>query len=395
MTASRTAPAPCVADRLRVRDPGPVRGGPGPLQDPAAQPAAGRLERGLRATAAAAAARASPRRGAASGPLPRRVPAPGVGRAVRAARLRRLAQARAHVHQRVRPGSRAVDAARPHRQGPASRAGVNASGPPAAIRPSTRRTFTSTAPTGIPNAIAATARAVYGPDARQRLERRDRGRHLAPVLATIACAARCRAQRPPVVAQARPCPHDLGDGRLREARDRRPAGHPARPCLRGALSLRLLGHQLRDQHRVRIRRRPEGELAPGRGVPGEDRLAGRRLGTRSVGGGRGVGATPLRYGRGVEAHRQVADGPVRRPAGVRGRRGGQRVPGVAPSPAAPRARGPRARCRTCRTRGRGSRRRACPPRPRERDRDRAPGSPAGGPPSPGTARSAGSAPCPS
>ena len=40
---------------------------------------------------------------------------------------------------------------------------VGAAPSSAVIRVSTRRTLVSTAPTGMPNAIAATARAVYGP----------------------------------------------------------------------------------------------------------------------------------------------------------------------------------------------------------------------------------------
>ena len=46
----------------------------------------------------------------------------------------------------------------------------------------TRRTFVSTAPTGRPKAIAATARAVYGPTPGQAIERLDVVRDPAAVL---------------------------------------------------------------------------------------------------------------------------------------------------------------------------------------------------------------------
>jgi hypothetical protein len=58
-------------------------------------------------------------------------------------------------------------------------------------RPSTRRTLVSTGPTGLPNAMAATARAVYGPTPATSSRRPDR-----PVRpqcrSTMARAARCR-----------------------------------------------------------------------------------------------------------------------------------------------------------------------------------------------------------
>ena len=144
-------------DAAGVRSPGSVLGAAGPLEDATAEPAGRGREGRLRGTRRGAGPRRDRR------PLARRVPAPRDRRAVRAPRL-----ARACTGARRRPSGRASSRRRDPRARRASAsaciaAGVNASGPPAATRPSTRRTFVSTAPTGRPNAIAATARAVYGP----------------------------------------------------------------------------------------------------------------------------------------------------------------------------------------------------------------------------------------
>ena len=58
--------------------------------------------------------------------------------------------------------------------------------------PSTRRTFVSTAPTGTRNAIAATARAVYGPTPGSASRPSTVDGTTPPCSSTIACAARCR-----------------------------------------------------------------------------------------------------------------------------------------------------------------------------------------------------------
>ena len=115
------------------------------------------------------------------------------GRAGHAAQrgLARPAEGRADVHQRVgpRPGrSRATtsSARRLHR------GADNAPPSPTTIRPSTRRTLVSTAPTGIPKASAATARAVYGPTPGSDSSARRSDGTRPPCSSTISRAARYR-----------------------------------------------------------------------------------------------------------------------------------------------------------------------------------------------------------
>ena len=148
--------------------------------------------------------------------------------------------------------------------------GGNASRVPPTARPSTRRTFVSTAPTGIPNAIAATARAVYGPTpgrrssaARSRgTRRRARRRRPAP-RATGSAPAGCTRAR-------RQRPEDVGRRRVGEGRDRRKGARNAAHASRDAADLRLLGHHLRDEDGVRVGRRrgtagPAVRVVPARG----------------------------------------------------------------------------------------------------------------------------------
>ena len=67
------------------------------------------------------------------------------------------------VHDGVGPVARTGPREPPRRRAPGASARSSAAGSPAVMRPMTRRTLVSTAPTRLPNAIAATARAVYGP----------------------------------------------------------------------------------------------------------------------------------------------------------------------------------------------------------------------------------------
>ena len=136
---------------------------------------------------------------------------------------------------------------------------------PATIRPRTRRTFVSTAPTGIPNASAATARAVYGPTPGRasqggQLARdppavigHDRPRRALQVDRRAGCSQvpATRAGRPPAVAAA--SDPTVGKRVMN-------AVHASR----GPRGLRLLGHRLRHEDRVRIAGAAERQVAAAR-----------------------------------------------------------------------------------------------------------------------------------
>ena len=153
MTPSRASACGGGRDALRAGarrsdrpgGPTPVRGRAQAVEDAAAQPAVGGRERGgrpLRGPCAAGVVAATTPRAAAH--------APRAGRARLAARRPRLAHRRPEVHQRVGPAARVGRRDGRRRRGPAGRAAVRASAAPARIRPRTRRTLTSTAPTGTP-----------------------------------------------------------------------------------------------------------------------------------------------------------------------------------------------------------------------------------------------------
>ena len=151
---------------------------------------------------------------------------------------------------------------------------------PATIRPRTRRTFVSTAPTGVPNASAATARAVYGPTPGQRLEVGQIGRHAAAELVDDPPRRAPQVERAPVVAEALPRPEDIGRRGRCERLHRREPIHEAGPRVTRPGGLRLLGHRLRHEDRVRVRAAPERKGSGSRDVPVEDRVAerGREVG---------------------------------------------------------------------------------------------------------------------
>ena len=158
--------------------------------------------------------------------------------------------------------------------------GLNSPASPATIRPRTRRTFVSTAPTGIPNASAATARAVYGPTPGQRLEVGQIGRHAAAELVDDPSRRAPQVERAPVVAEALPRPEDIGRRRGGQRLDGREPVHEAGPRVTRPGGLRLLGHRLGHEDRVRVRAAAEREGSGARDVPVEDRVAerGREVG---------------------------------------------------------------------------------------------------------------------
>ena len=71
----------------------------------------------------------------------------------------------------------------------------------------------------------------------------------------------------PVVAQALPGADNLRAAGGCEADCRGPALHPLRPALDDAGYLRLLQHDLGDEHRPGVARTPPGQISPGRRVP--------------------------------------------------------------------------------------------------------------------------------
>ena len=91
-------------------------------------------------------------------------------------------------------------------------------------RSSTRRTFVSSAVTWAPNAKHAIARAVYGPTPGSRSSSRDLARE--PAELDDAPRGALEVERAAVVAEARPGAQDVGRGRGRERRGRRPALEP-------------------------------------------------------------------------------------------------------------------------------------------------------------------------
>ena len=266
-TASRTAPAAVVADRLAERDPGRPAP-PRPVQDPAAEPAAGGRERGLGAAGAG-------RRGATCGrPLSRRVPAPGDRRAVGAVRPRRACtgaaprsisawvQASGRSARDDRVGER-LHRPRRERLRPAGRDPPEHP-PHVGVDRADRAPRTRSPPPPAP----CTARRPATPPAPRPTEGTR-----PPCSATIDLRRPVEVDRPPVVAEPRPGAEDVGDGRGRQVAHRRPAGHPGRPCLGRPRRLGLLRHELGHEDGVRVRGGPERELAARRVVPGEDGFA--------------------------------------------------------------------------------------------------------------------------
>ena len=203
----------------------------------------------------------------------RRVPAPRSCRARPAQRPARPAHRRPEVHHGVRPLAGPVG--RDGRVGKRlqARRGHRRPRPPT-IRPSTRRTLTSTAPTGAPNASAATARAVYGPTPGSASRSATDDGHPSAVLRRDHQRGAPQVQRPPVVAEALPRPEHVGRSRGGQGGHRREPGDEPLPIGRRASGLRLLGHRLGHEDRVRVARASERERPAALRVPGEDRVAG-------------------------------------------------------------------------------------------------------------------------
>ena len=160
--------------------------------------------------------------------------------------------------------------------------GLNSPASPATIRPRTRRTFVSTAPTGSPNASAATARAVYGPTPGQRLEVGQIGRHAASELVDDPSRRAPQVERAPVVAEALPRPEDIGRRGGGQRLDRREPVHEPGPRVTRPGGLRLLGHRLGHEDRVRVRAAAERK-GSGRATTYQSRIASRSAGGKSGG----------------------------------------------------------------------------------------------------------------
>ncbi len=111
------------------------------------------------------------------------------------------------------------------------------------------------------------------PDPRQCLELRHARGHPAAMLLDDDPRGPLEGDRPPVVAEAGPFAQDVGRARGGERLHRGKAGHEPLPVRRRSGRLRLLGHRLRHEDRVRVGRPAEGQRTTAFGVPGEDRGA--------------------------------------------------------------------------------------------------------------------------
>ena len=158
--------------------------------------------------------------------------------------------------------------------------GVSSPASPATIRPRTRRTFVSTAPTGSPERQRRDGPRGIRPDSGQRLEVGQIGRHPAAELVDDPVRRAPQVERAPVVAEALPRPEDIGRRGGRQRLDRREAVHEASPRVTRPGGLRLLGHRLGHEDRVRVRAAAERKGPGARDVPVEDRVAerGREVG---------------------------------------------------------------------------------------------------------------------
>ena len=274
-------------------DPFVAVGGPQPVEDPAAEPPARQLER--RATFASGTAgdtdddlsvgigtgvvgRAATPPSGTDALRRRRRPAQVEDRTCPATRRAWTTEQRADVHQGVGPVGRPIG--RHDRVGQrlkvASREGLRTRGPTA--RPSTRRTFVSTAPTGRPKAMAASARAVYGPTPGRRSSSATSVGNPASQLARAHDpGGTLQVQRPTVVAESPPGAQDVRRGGPCERRHRREPVNERLPGRSPARDLGLLQDGLGDEHQVGIVGPTErqGATAARRTRPGRRRGTGR------------------------------------------------------------------------------------------------------------------------
>ena len=170
-------------------------------------------------------------------------------------------------------------------------------------RAATRRPFASSAITGRPNAIAATARAVYRPDARKGLELGDGGGEAPRPLPHDPAGRHVQVVGAGVVAGALPDLQHPADWGARERLNGRERAHEPLEVRRSLRDAGLLEEDLRDPDPVRIpiatpRQRPLVETVPsqeGRSESSRERRRGRRSGAH--------GPREGRTGRGVKAER--------------------------------------------------------------------------------------------
>ena len=114
------------------------------------------------------------------------------------------------------------------------------------------------------------------PDARQGFEGDEVGRDLATMHLDDSPRGAPQVQCPSVVAEAAPCTQHVGRGGRCRRGGRWKGVHEPDTGLAGPGRLRLLGHHLRHEDRVRVERLAEWEAAAVRRIPVEDRVA--RLG---------------------------------------------------------------------------------------------------------------------
>ena len=278
-TAARTAPGRAPRSPRRT---GPADRVARPVDDPAAEPAVRRLERGLRARVRFA--RRSrpppvarpPRSGTRRSPGSRRsrVVVAGTARCPTSISACVQSPARSARHGRVGQGL--------HRRAPTSRVGAAGHDPPEdpldvrrrPPRPA-RRTRSRPPParcTGPTPGSASSASTVSGTRP--------------PCSATIDLRGPVEVHGPPVVAEPGPRPQDVRDGRRRQRLDRREAGHPRRPRLGRPRRPASAAPSARDTRTAYgSRGRPERELARPSRRTRRGRVAQRGRDRRRAGGG--------------------------------------------------------------------------------------------------------------